>query len=138
MILVSACLAGWNCRFKSDNKENEKIIQLIKDGKAIPICPEQLIGLPTPRKACEGPINGKTFSEDGEDFTEIFTKAAKATLELCKKYNCDKAILKAYSPSCGCNEIYDGTFTGKLIKGDGITARLLKENGIEVLNENEI
>ena len=138
MILVSGCLAGWNCRFKGDNKENEKIVRLIKEGKAIPVCPEQLIGLSTPRKACEGPINGKVFSKDGEDFTEIFTKAAEATLELCKKYNCDKAILKEYSPSCGSNKIFDGTFSGIKIDGAGITAKLLKENGIEVISEEQI
>lgn len=138
MILVSACLAGINCKFNGTNKENEKIVELIKAGKAIPLCPEQLVGLPTPRKACEGPIDGKTFSEDKEDFTELFTKGAEETLRLCKKYNCTKAILKAGSPSCGSNKIHDGSFSGKLIDGDGITAKLLKENGIEVISEKEM
>ena len=138
MILVSACLAGFNCRFDASNKENEKIVQLIKEGKAIPVCPEQLIGLPTPRKAGECPVDGKVVSEDGEDFSEAFLRGAKATLDLCKKYNCTKAILKSYSPSCGSNKIYDGNFNGALRDGDGVTAKLLKENGIEVISDKDL
>ena len=138
MILVSACLAGFNCRYDSSNKENEKVVQLVKEGKAIPVCPEQLAGLPTPRKAVEGQVNNKILSKDGEDFTDAFTKGANETLMLCMKYNCKKAIFKEYSPSCGCNKIYNGNFDGTLIDGEGVTAKLLKEKGIEVISEKEI
>jgi len=137
MILVSACLAGFNCRYDNSNKEDAKIVRLVKEGKAIAVCPEQLAGLPTPRKSFEL-SNGKVFSEDGEDYTDIFTKGAYETLNLCKKFGCTKAVLKNHSPSCGCDEIYDGSFTGNLIKGNGITAKLLKENGIEVISENDV
>jgi Uncharacterized conserved protein len=138
MILVSACLAGFNCRYNGSNKENNKVIELVKNGKAIPICPEQLAGLPTPRKPVEGLINDKVYSEDGEDFTDIFLQGAKATLKLCKKYNIKKAILKSYSPSCGSEKIYNGKFDGTLTDGYGVTAKLLLENGIEIFTENDL
>jgi len=138
IIIVSACLAGFNCRYDGSNKENKEIIELIKQGKAIAVCPEQLGGLATPRKAVEGPINEKVFSADGEDFTDSFNKGANEILNFCKRINCKKAILKSYSPSCGCGKIYDGNFNGTLIDGYGITAKLLKENGIEVVTEKDI
>ena len=138
MILVSACLAGVNCRFDGSSKVNEKIVELIKEGKAIPVCPEQLAGLPTPRKPVECTFDGKVLSKNGEDFTDFFNKGAKETLSLCNLYNCKKVILKSNSPSCGSNQIYDGGFSGKLIDGNGITAKLLKENGIEVVSEKEL
>ena len=138
MVIVSACLAGFNCRYCGDNKANEKIIQLIKEGKAVPVCPEQLGGLPTPRKVVEGPIDGKVCSQDGEDFTEAFTKGAYEVLNFCKKINCTKAILKSYSPSCGVNKIYDGNFNETLIDGNGVTAKLLKENGIKVISDKDL
>lgn len=138
MILVSACLAGVHCRYDGSAKENETIMKLIREGKAIPVCPEQIGGLMTPRKAIEGPINGKLLAKDGEDFTKPFMKGAMETLALFQKYHCTKAILKEYSPSCGVNQIYDGNFNGALIEGSGATTTLLRENGIEVLSEKDL
>lgn len=142
MYLVSACLAGINCRYDGENSENKIIVDLVKQGKAIPVCPEQLGGLPTPRVSCEIVIDDtgkrKVFSKLKQDFTKQFTKGAEETLRISKAMGVKKAILKAKSPSCGCGFIYDGTFSGKLIKGNGLTAELLIKNGIEVYTENDL
>ena len=131
-------MAGFNCRYNGSNKECEKVVKLVQNGEAIPVCPEQLGGLMTPRQAAEGPKDGKILTEDGTDYTAEFIKGAKETLLICQKYNCKKAILKSCSPSCGSNQIYDGNFNGTLISGDGVTAKMLKENDIEVISEKEI
>lgn len=134
MILVSACLAGFPCRYDGTSKTNEKIVQLVREGKAIPVCPEQLGGLTTPRLPSEI-RNGRVFSSEGRDVTPEFEKGAAAVLQIAKEYGCTKAILKARSPSCGKGQIYDGTFSGKLVDGNGKTTELLLENGIEVITE---
>lgn len=141
MILVSSCLAGINCKYNGGNNYNEKIFNLVKEGKAIPVCAEQLGGLTTPRIASEIKyIDGKKYviNKAGEDVTEQFEKGAKEILDLAKKLNITKAILKAKSPSCGKGKIYNGEFNGELIDGNGILANLLLENGIEVITEEEL
>jgi uncharacterized protein YbbK (DUF523 family) len=142
MYLISACLAGVNSRYDGGNNENDMVVKLVEEGKAILVCPEQLGGLPTPRTACEIVIdkNGerKVINKDGEDKTHNFILGAEETLAIAKKANVKKAILKAKSPSCGCGKIYDGTFSGKLINGNGVTAELLINNDIEVFTENDI
>ena len=141
MILVSACLVGINCKYSGDNNYNQKIFDLVKEGKAIPICPEQLGGLNTPRKPVElKVINGKRYAIDneGKDFTENFERGALEVLKLAKNLNINKAILQPRSPSCGVNKIYSGNFDNKLVDGNGILAELLKQNGIDVLTPNEI
>ena len=132
MILVSACLAGFKCKYNGESNTDMNIVELVKKGVAIPVCPEQLGGLPTPRVPSEI-IGEKVFSKDGTDVTEQFEKGAHRTLEIAKLYNCTEAILKSKSPSCGFGKIYDGTFSGVLVNGDGITAKLLKENGVKVI-----
>ena len=131
MIVVSACLAGVNCNYEGKNSENEMIVELVKKGEAIMVCPEQLGGLTTPRTPAEI-VNGKVFTKDGIDVTEAFRRGAAEVLNICKKFHCQKAILKSNSPSCGRGRIYNGEFSGILVDGDGITARLLEENGIGV------
>lgn len=142
MYLVSSCLAGVNCRYNGSNTENKIIVELVKRGLAIPVCPEQLGGLPTPRACCEIVIseNGqkKIISQDGQDVTKEYIEGAKKTLAIAKVIGIKKAILQSRSPSCGCGMIYDGNFQGKLIKGNGVTAELLLSNGIEVITENEL
>lgn len=142
MYLVSSCLAGVNCRYNGSNTENKIIVELVKRGLAIPVCPEQLGGLPTPRACCEIVIgdNGqkKIISQDGQDVTKEYIEGAKKTLVIAKVIGIKKAILQSRSPSCGCGMIYDGDFIGKLIKGNGITAELLMKNGIKVYTENEL
>ena len=141
MILVSACLVGINCKYSGGNNYNQKIFDLVKEGKAIPICPEQLGGLNTPRKPVElKVINGKRYAIDneGKDFTENFERGALEVLKLAKNLNINKAILQPRSPSCGVNKIYSGNFDIKLVDGNGILTELLKQNGIDVLTPNEI
>jgi len=141
MILVSACLVGINCKYSGGNNYNQKIFDLVKEGKAIPICPEQLGGLNTPRKPVElKVINGKRYAIDneGNDLTENFERGALEVLNLAKNLNINKAILQPRSPSCGVNKIYSGNFDNKLADGNGILAELLKQNGIDVLTPNDI
>lgn len=146
MILVSACLCGINCRYSGDSNDCEEVKELLKDGKAIPVCPEQLGGLETPRLACEI-VGGtgkevlcgkaKVIDKDGNDRTLGFVKGAYEVLNIAKMIGSHKAILKAKSPSCGCGKIYDGTFNSNKIAGNGVAAQLLLENGIEVITETE-
>ncbi len=137
MKLCSACLLGVNCRYNAETKPNEKIIKLTLKEVLIPVCPEQLGGLSTPRPAAE--IKGnKVFTKNGDDVTEQFVRGAKEVLKIAKLFNIENAILKQRSPSCGCGQIYDGTFSGAVINGDGITTKFLKENDIEVLTEDDL
>lgn len=147
MLLVSACLCGINCRYSGDSNTYEKVKELLKRGEAIPVCPEQLGGLETPRLACEivggtgkKVLQGKAkvIDKDGNDRTLEFVKGAHEVLNIVKMMGIHKAILKAKSPSCGCGKIYDGTFSGNKITGSGVTAQLLLENGIEVITEEEL
>ncbi|HAZ38039.1 MAG TPA: DUF523 domain-containing protein [Clostridiaceae bacterium] len=139
MIAVSACLCGVNCKYNGGNNFNETIYELFKEGKAVLICPEQLGGLETPRspseiiKSEEGAV--RVVNKKGIDVTKEYKKGAKSALEMAKEKGCHIAILKAKSPSCGLGKIYDGTFTGKIVEGNGVTAQLFLENGIKVLNE---
>ena len=137
MILVSACLAGVNCKYNGGNNYNEKIMELVRSGEAILVCPEQLGGLSTPRVPAEI-LDNKVITKDGRDVTKEYNRGAEEVLRLCKELNITKAILKANSPSCGCGTIYDGTFTGTKINDNGITTRLLLENGIDVITEKDI
>ena len=134
-ILVSACLAGVDCKYNGGNNENAKIIELIKNNDIILVCPEQLGGLSTPRDPAEN-INDKVIADKGKDVTKEFDKGAEEVLKLAKKFNIKKAILKSRSPSCGKGKIYDGTFSGKKIDGNGKTAELLIKNGIEVISSD--
>ena len=131
-ILVSGCLLGLNCKYDGGNNYSEEIDEFLKDYEVIPICPEVMGGLPTPRIASER-VGNKVLMKDGSDVTANFKKGAEECLYLAKKYNVKKALLKLRSPSCGNEKIYDGTFTHTLIDGNGVTAELLKNNGIEVL-----
>jgi uncharacterized protein YbbK (DUF523 family) len=134
--IVSACLCGENCRYDGKSTLSENVKRLVDEGKAIMVCPEVEGGLPIPRHPCEIRGNNVVNSQD-EDKTKEFISGAEKVLELAKKHNIKKAILKEKSPSCGSSFIYDGTFSRKLIKGQGITTSLLRENGIEVISGEE-
>ena len=136
-VLVSACLLGINCKYDGTNNKNDKVLEYLKDKEVIPICPEIMGGLPTPRIASE--IKGDfVISKDQNDVTGNFQKGAEEVLYLAKLLGVEKALLKAKSPSCGVDEIYDGTFTHTKIVGDGVTTKLLKANGIEVFTELDL
>lgn len=138
-ILVSACLAGINCKYNGGNNLSSDILKLVQEGRAILVCPEQLGGLSTPRKPSEiiDRVSNIVISSDGTLVTKEYEKGAYETLKIANLYHIKKAILKKNSPSCGNNSIYNGTFTHTLTSGEGITAKLLHENGIQVINEEE-
>lgn len=135
--LCSACLLGIKCRYDGRSKPNKKVIDLSRKEILIPVCPEQLGGLPTPR---EGPEQQgkKVITKSGKDVTKNFKMGAEQVLKLAKLFGIKKAILKQRSPSCGCGQIYDGTFSNRIIKGDGVTASLLKKNKIKVITEENL
>ena len=135
-LLVSACLLGCPCRYDGKTKENADVIALKENYELIPVCPEQLGGLPTPRLPSER-VEDKVLMRDGTDVTGQYRKGAKAVLRLAKLFGAKKAVLKARSPSCGKDVVYDGTFSGALKAGSGVTALLLRENGIAVFTEEE-
>lgn len=147
MLLVSACLVGVNCKYNGGNNDNNKVKDFLKDKQYMIICPEQLGGLTTPRKPSEiNNIGGKevlkgnskVISCENKDVTENFINGAKESLKIAEMFNCKQAILKEGSPSCGCNFIYDGSFSGNKIPGMGVTAALFNENNIEVFSEKEL
>lgn len=136
-ILVSACLLGENCKYSGGNNENEKVIALGTKHKLIPICPECFAGLPIPRVPSEI-RDGKVFSKNGIDLTEEFIDGAEKSLYVAEESGCRIAVLKERSPSCGFGKIYDGTFSGNIINGNGITAQLLYDNGIIIYGESQV
>ena len=131
---VSACLCGVYCRYDGKTKCVPEIKALYDSGKAVMICPEVMGGMSTPRAPSEI-VGQRVMGVNGEDNTEYFVLGAQRSLELCRRYNVKKAVLKQNSPSCGCRQVYDGTFSGRLVDGMGVTARLLSENEIEVCGE---
>lgn len=144
MIIVSACLAGINCKYNGNSNLIKEIAEMVAKGEALPVCPEQLGGCTTPRPAAEiyegtgiDVLEGtrKVIRINGEEITNELIKGARETLKIARMIKAKKAILKARSPSCGCGVIYDGTFSGKLISGNGVTSELLLRNGIEVTTE---
>ena len=136
-ILVSACLLGVDCKYSGGNNYNEKVLEYIKDYEVIPVCPEIMGGLSTPRPPSER-IGDKVINNQGIDVTNEYTKGANETLKLAKLFNVKKALLKAKSPSCGKGKIYDGTFNSVLVNGNGVTVELLESNGISVITEQDL
>jgi uncharacterized protein YbbK (DUF523 family) len=137
MIIVSACLAGIHCRYDGDGKPCEAVIRLVVAGKAIPVCPEQLGRLPTPKLPAER-VGDRFIKKDGMDVTNEFERGAEEALRLSRLIGARTAILKARSPSCGYGKIYDGSFSGRLVDGNGILAELCLKEGLEVKKEEEI
>ena len=140
MIFVSGCLVGINCKYNGGNNYDERIFNLVKEGKAIPICPEQLGGLKTPRNPAEIQEKDglrKVVTCEDEDVTNEYIRGAEEVLKLAKELDIKEAILQPRSPSCGKGLIYDGTFSKKKIDGNGMTADLLIKNGIDVYMPDE-
>ena len=148
MKLISACLLGIKCNWRGDDGyKSEAALKLASSEDIIPVCPEMLGGMDSPRPQIEitggdggGVPDGKArvMSIDGSDVTDIVVAGANAALKTAREHDATQFIGKSGSPSCGCGTIYDGTFSGKLITGDGVTAALLKRNGIEVISENDL
>ena len=136
-ILISACLLGVHCRYDGASKAYPNLEKLAKRHMLVPVCPEQLGGLATPRIPSERQ-GDRVRTREGADVTEVYRRGAEEALRLARTLGCEAAVLKERSPSCGCGEIYDGTFTGTLTAGDGVTAELLKAHGIPVYGESQI
>lgn len=138
-ILVIACLLGVCCRYDGRGNPSAQVLDLLKrdDLELIPVCPEQLGGLPTPRLPSER-VEDRIINRAGEDVTDQFQRGAAEALRLARSYGCDVAVLKERSPSCGCGRIYDGSFTGTLTEGNGVTTELLLSAGIQVVGESRI
>lgn len=136
-ILISACLLGVPCRYDGKAKPCPRAQALAERHTLIPFCPEIYGGLPTPRVPSEI-ADERVISREGQDVTEQYRKGAEQALAMCRMLGCTAAVLKEKSPSCGCGRIYDGTFSGTLTDGDGITAALLLRNGIPVYGESDI
>ncbi len=137
-LLVSACLLGEPCRYDGKSKPCEAVQALANRHELIPVCPEVLGGLSTPRPPSEIMADGSVKNNLGKDVTAQYRKGAEAALRIAKTNGCTVAILKERSPSCGTGQIYDGSFTGRLCEGDGICAALLKQNGLRVLGESRL
>ena len=136
-ILISACLVGDKCKYDGHTNYTPLIKDLLEKYELVPFCPEVEGGLPTPRKPSERK-GDKVVNNAGKDVTRNFQLGAEKALNICKYLDIKIAILKENSPSCGVNQIYDGNFKNKLIKGEGVTTELLRKNGIAVYNENQI
>lgn len=136
-VLVSACLLGISCRYNEKGEQKEALEVLMRDADLVPICPESIGGLPIPRVPAER-VGTRVINRNGVDVTKEYQKGAETALHLAKLYGCRCAVLKERSPSCGSGRIYDGTHSGTLIDGDGMTAELLKKHGISVFGESQI
>lgn len=136
-IIVSACLAGENCKYNGGNNRNKKVLQLIAGNEVITVCPEQLGGLPTPRVPSEI-CNGVVTAKDGRIVDREFRLGAVRCLEIAEREQPDLIILQSRSPSCGVRQRYDGTFSGTLVNGSGVTAQLLMEHGFKVMDVEDI
>lgn len=146
MRVVSSCLCGINCKYNGANNKHEKFLEELRAGEIIPLCPEQMGGLATPRSACEI-VGGsgedvlagqaRVFNAVGEDVTEFFIKGAQEFLAIIQQAGINEAVLQRRSPSCGVGKIYDGSFSGQLVAGNGVTAALLKKHGIKTWNDED-
>lgn len=136
-VLISACLLGLACRYDGKRKEYDGIRTLMECCELIPVCPECYGGLPTPRPPAERQRD-RVMTEAGVDVTAQYRKGGEEALKLARLFDCQWAVLKEKSPSCGSGSIYDGTFSRSLTRGEGVTAELLKANGIRVIGESQI
>lgn len=132
-IAVSACLLGINYKYNGGNNYSEKLEKLLEKHKVIPICPEVLGGLPIPRDPSEI-VNGEVLTDKGKSVDKEFRNGAKKALEIVKESGAELVVLQPRSPSCGLGKIYDGSFTGRLVDGDGVFVKLLKDEGIKVVD----
>jgi uncharacterized protein YbbK (DUF523 family) len=148
MKMISACLLGLRCAWSGDERyKNEQALKLIRMDSLLPVCPEQLGGLSTPRPPQEiqggtgdDVLGGKArvLNSAGTDVTDAFIRGAQEVLKIARQFNISAFIGKSGSPACGCGQIYDGSFSGRVIKGDGVTAALLRKNGVKLVSEKDL
>lgn len=137
IIGVSACLLGENCKYNGGNNESKKLKDYVEGHTVVPVCPEVMGGLPTPRDPAEI-AGGVVRQKSGRSVDEEFRAGARAALKKIKDAGAELAILQSRSPSCGVKEIYDGTFTGHLVKGKGVFAAILEEEGIRAMDVEDL
>lgn len=138
VVVVSACLLGARCNHVGEASPNDAVRALARDHRLVPVCPETVGGLPTPRPAAELQADGSVRTAAGDDVTEAYRRGAERTVRLARSLGAERAVLKARSPSCGCHEVYDGTFTRTKIAGQGLTAAALRGAGVEVCSEEDV
>lgn len=136
-ILLSACLLGVNCRYNGTGGRLEEMETLMELAELIPVCPEIVGGLPTPRPPAER-IGAKVMTCQGDEVTAAYERGAQESLRLARMFGAKLALMKERSPSCGAGEIYDGSFSHTRVRGDGVAAALLKQNGLEIYGESRI
>lgn len=136
-IMVSACLAGENCKYNGGNNRNEKVLQLMSEHEVITVCPEQMGGLPTPRVPSEVK-EGIVTARDGRNVDREFRTGAAKCLEIALREQPNLIVMQSRSPSCGVKQRYDGSFTGKLVDAPGVTAQLLMENGFQCVDAEDL
>ena len=134
-IAVSACLLGHDCKYNGGNNRSQKVLDYIEGHEIIPVCPEVAGGMPTPRVPVERK-GDRAINYDGEDVTELFLRGVEKTMK--KMHDVDLAILQPRSPSCGCKQIYDGSFSKTLIDGKGMFAQALSEAGIPIMDGDDV
>lgn len=136
-VLVSACLTGQNCRYNGQSAPHPTVVEWLQQGRCIAVCPEMLGGLPCPRPPGEL-RNGRVFNSDGHDCTSAYHNGAVLALEIARRAGCRMAVLKARSPACGVGRVYDGTFSGRLVPGNGLFAQAALDAGLRVLSDEDV
>lgn len=136
--MVSACLLGVRCNHRGEASPSGDVLALRDTHRVIAVCPETMGGLPTPRVAAEIDAHGRVVDADGRDVTIAYERGAAAAVRVARTAGAEEAVLKARSPSCGCHEVYDGTFTRTRVAGEGVTARALREAGLVVRSEEDL
>ena len=136
-ILVSACLLGENCKYNGSNNYNAAVVEFVKDKEILTICPEMMAGMGCPRTPIEI-VNGVLMDRDGNNVDVVMRKTVVVAMELIRKEEIQDAVLQSRSPTCGVNQIYDGSFSGKLIPGSGIFAQALREAGYHVMDAEDL
>ena len=137
-IVVSACLLGVPCNHEGRGSRSRAVEDLAAGAQLVPICPEVAGGLPVPRAAAERQADGRVVTETGDDVTWAYERGAAAAVALARAVGASEAVLKARSPSCGCREIYDGTFSRRRVAGQGVTAAALRAAGVRVRSEEDV
>lgn len=135
-LLISACLLGENCKYNGGNNYTPEVEALRERYELVPVCPEQLGGLPTPRTPAER-VGNRVVNREGADVTDAFRQGAEKTLEIARASGIAKAVFQVRSPSCGSGTVYDGTFSGTLTAGQGVTAELLEKNGVNICRSDQ-
>lgn len=137
-LIVSACLLGVDCNYRAGASPRDAVRALADRFDLVPVCPEVAGGLPVPRPAAELGPDGRVRTAAGDDVTDAFVAGAEVAVDLARRSGAAGAVLKARSPSCGCHQVYDGTFSGVLVPGDGLTAAALRRSGVEVVDEDDV